>query len=139
MKLLNLCFAFCFSVLVSCQSGSSRQVIDMNTGWAFFRGEVDNGAQVDLDVTGWMPICLPHIMQLETKHCGGNSIYDGVGWYRRYFKMPANARDKRVVVDFEGVMTNCEVYLNGEKITEHYGGYMGFVADLYRTYRLERY
>lgn len=130
MKLLNLCFAFCFSVLVSCQSGSSRQVIDMNTGWAFFRGEVDNGAQVDLDVTGWMPICLPHIMQLETKHCGGNSIYDGVGWYRRYFNMPANARDKRVVVDFEGVMTNCEVYLNGEKITEHYGGYMGFVADL---------
>ena len=73
MKLLNLCFAFCFSVLVSCQSGSSRQVIDMNTGWAFFRGEVDNGAQVDLDVTGWMPICLPHIMcsvdKIAPSHC----------------------------------------------------------------------
>ena len=64
------------------------------------------------------------------KHCGGNSIYDGIGWYRRYFKLPAKYKDKRIVVSFEGVMTNCDVYLNGQKVTEHHGGYMGFVADL---------
>lgn len=111
-------------------SSSGRQVLDMNTDWAFYRGDVEEGSTTGLDDSGWMPVALPHIMQLETKHCGGNSIYDGIGWYRRYFKLPGKYKDKRIVVSFEGVMTNCDVYLNGEKITEHHGGYMGFVADL---------
>ncbi len=136
-KLLLFVFVLVCLCCTACTTDKdTRQVIDMNTKWAFFRGDVENGAAADADVTAWMPVSLPHIMQLETKHCGGNSIYDGVGWYRRYFKMPAQARDKRVVVEFEGVMTNCEVYLNGEKITEHHGGYMGFVADI--TDRIDR-
>lgn len=130
MKSIKLIFILCLFSYNCCRAASSRQVIGMNTEWAFFRGDVKDGARVDLDVTDWMPVSLPHIMQLETKHCGGNSIYDGVGWYRRYFKMPAQTEGKRVVLNFEGVMTNCEVYLNGKKITEHHGGYMGFVADL---------
>lgn len=114
-----------------CSSSSpGRQVLDMNTGWAFYRGDVEEGHKADLDDSGWMPAVIPHIMQLETKHCGGNSIYDGIGWYRRYFKLPGEYKGKRITVSFEGVMTNCDVYLNGEKITTHHGGYMGFVADL---------
>lgn len=111
-------------------SSPGRQVLDMNTGWAFYRGEVEEGYKTDLDDSGWIPAVIPHIMQLETKHCGGNSIYDGIGWYRRYFRLPGEYKDKRIVVSFEGVMTNCDVYLNGKKITTHYGGYMGFIADL---------
>lgn len=135
MKYINILYSlFLLAGLLSgygCSSASSgRQVLDMNTDWAFFRGDVNDGSRMDLDDSGWMPVVLPHIMQLETKHCGGNSIYDGVGWYRRYFKLPETDKDKRIVVSFEGVMTNCDVYLNGKKITEHHGGYMGFVADL---------
>ena len=123
----------CLFLLQSCStptSSSGREVLDMNTDWAFYRGDVAEGSRTGLDDSGWMPVALPHIMQLETKHCGGNSIYDGVGWYRRYFKLPVKYKDKRIVVSFEGVMTNCDVYLNGQKVTDHHGGYMGFVADL---------
>lgn len=130
----SLCFILLFASLLSgygCSSSSPvRQVLDMNTDWAFYRGDVEEGHKAELDDSGWMPAVIPHIMQLETKHCGGNSIYDGIGWYRRYFKLPAEYKGKRIVVSFEGVMTNCDVYLNGEKITTHHGGYMGFVADL---------
>ena len=125
--LLFICAAFGQSCSIS---SSGREVLDMNTDWVFYRGDVVEGSRTDLDDSGWIPVALPHIMQLEMKHCGGNSIYDGVGWYRRYFKLPAKYKDKRVVVSFEGVMTNCDVYLNGQKVTEHHGGYMGFVADL---------
>ena len=107
-----------------------RETLNMNTDWAFFRGDVANGQAVDTDDAGWIPVSLPHVMQLEKKHCGGNVIYDGIGWYRRHFRLPAACQGKRVTVQFEGVMKNCEVYLNGERITEHHGGYMGFVADL---------
>ena len=125
--LLFICAAFGQSCSISF---SGREVLDMNTDWAFYRGDVVEGSRTDLDDSGWIPVALPHIMQLEMKHCGGNSIYDGIGWYRRYFKLPAKYKDKRIVVSFEGVMTNCDVYLNGQKVTEHHGGYMGFVADL---------
>ena len=111
-------------------SASGRQTLDMNTDWAFYRGEVENGADPALDASPWMPIVLPHVMQLEAKHCGGNAIYDGIGWYRRYFTLPDNYRGKRIVVSFEGVMTNCEVYLNGKRLAEHHGGYVGFTVDL---------
>lgn len=130
----SLCFILLIASLLSgygCSSSSpGRQVLDMNTDWAFYRGDVEEGYKTDLDDSGWMPAVIPHIMQLETKHCGGNSIYDGIGWYRRYFKLPAEYKGKHIAVSFEGVMTNCDVYLNEEKITTHHGGYMGFVADL---------
>ncbi len=116
---------------VGCSSPQpGRETLNMNTDWAFYRGDVENGQAVETDDSGWIPVSVPHVMQLETKHCGGNVIYDGIGWYRRHFRLPAAYQGKRVTVQFEGVMKNCEVYLNGERITEHYGGYMGFVADL---------
>ncbi|MBO4994784.1 MAG: DUF4982 domain-containing protein [Muribaculaceae bacterium] len=102
----------------------------MNSDWAFYRGDVSDGGSSELDDRNWMAVSLPHIMQLERKHCGGNSIYDGIGWYRRYFKLPKKYKEKRIVVSFEGVMKNCDVFLNGEKIAQHHGGYVGFVADI---------
>ncbi len=103
---------------------------DMNANWAFHRGEVEGGHRPELDVTSWMPAALPHIMQLERKHCGGDIIYNGVGWYRRTFSMPEEHRGKRVVIRFEGVMNACTVYLNGDSLHQHYGGYVGFSLDL---------
>ena len=96
--LLFICAAFGQSCSIS---SSGREVLDMNTAWAFYRGDVVEGSRTDLDDSGWIPVALPHIMQLEMKHCGGNSIYDGIGWYRRYFKLPTKYKDKRIVVSFE--------------------------------------
>lgn len=111
-------------------NADSRIQLNMNTDWAFFRGEVDNGQKVNLDDSKWMPVVIPHIMQLEKKHCGGNGIYDGIGWYRRYFKIPDTYKGKRIIISFEGVMTSCDVFINEEKVATHYGGYMGFIADI---------
>ena len=109
---------------------SARITLDMNTDWAFYRGDVEQGEAVGLDDSRWMPAALPHIMQLEKKHCGGDMIYDGIGWYRRYFKLPEAYKDKRIAVSFEGVMTGCDLFVNGQKVTEHKGGYVGFTADI---------
>lgn len=109
---------------------SSRIRLNMNTDWAFYRGDVPGGENPTVSDSNWMPVALPHIMQLEKKHCGGNSIYDGIGWYRRYFKLPDTYADKRIVVSFEGVMNACELFVNGHKVTEHRGGYIGFTADI---------
>jgi len=128
-------FFFC-SMLVFCSfpalagEAEARVVLNMNTGWAFHRGEVESGGQPGLDDSGWIAAIIPHIMQLEKKHCGGDIIYDGVGWYRRTFRVPSQYKDKQIKISFEGVMNACEVYLNGQKISAHRGGYVGFVTDI---------
>ena len=121
-------------LVLCCGHLSAREtfplIYTMNTGWAFFRGDVKEGYKPTLDVSSWMPASLPHIMQLERKHCGGDVIYDGVGWYRRKFTAPESFQGKRVAVSFEGVMNACTVYLNGDSLYHHRGGYVGFTVDL---------
>lgn len=110
--------------------GFARQVLEMNTDWAFFRGDCQDGQSPELDDSNWIPTVVPHIMQLEKKHCGGNGIYQGIGWYRRYFTLDKAFQGKRVCIAFEGVMTSCNVFINGKEIKKHYGGYVGFEVDV---------
>lgn len=54
--------------------------------------------------------------------------YEGVCWYQKDFYFKGNAR-----LVFEGVMTECKVWLDGKYIGNHYGGFCQFdfiVPDL---------
>lgn len=37
----------------------------VNTDWAFFRGDIENGQSLSLNDSDWIPAIVPHIMQLE--------------------------------------------------------------------------
>ena len=67
----------------------TRISLNMNLGWAFHRGDIVNGEYPDLDDSGWIAATLPHIMQLEKKHCGGDIIYgtDALLRYRHNTKI----------------------------------------------------
>lgn len=131
----TICKVLLFALLAglnwACSKNESPRIsLNMNTDWAFYRGDVPGGENPADSDSAWIPVALPHVMQLEKKHCGGNVIYDGVGWYRRYFKLPEAYKDKRIAVSFEGVMNACDLFVNGKKVTEHKGGYVGFTADI---------
>ncbi len=110
----------------------SRSVLNFNTHWAFQRGDIAGAEQVLFNDKDWAGVSLPHVMRIEKKHNGGNAVYQGSGWYRRYFKVPSSYRGKRLTINFEGIQTDAEIYLNGKKIATHSGGYMGFVVDISR-------
>ncbi len=77
-------------------------------------------------------------MRIERKHNGGNKVYQGAGWYRRYFRLPAECRGKRISICFDGVQKNCTVYLNGREIATHAGAYIGFVVDITQHLRWDQ-
>jgi hypothetical protein len=53
------------------------------------------------------------------------------GIYRRSFTTPANWRDKTVFIDFEGVMTDTQVTINGQSAGPmHQGGYYAFKYNI---------
>jgi len=119
-------------------SGSVRKVFNLNTNWAFFRGDVKGAGAIKFNDERWHAVSIPHSMRLEKKHNGGAKVYQGVGWYRRYFRIDKQAAGKRITLNFEGVQKNCKVFLNGEKVAAHYGGYLGFVVDITRKVKFDR-
>jgi len=64
---------------------------------------------------------------------GGGAVgftLGGVGWYRKVFSLPQELHDRRVMLTFDGVYMNCEVWLNGRRLGEHPYGYTSFHFDV---------
>ena len=53
-----------------------------------------------------------------------------VVWYRKTFRLPAEADGKKVFVEFEGARQAAEVFLNGQRLGIHENGTMAFGFDL---------
>ena len=82
-------------------------------------------------------VTLPHDA-MRTEARVPNSLGEGnIGWfeggdyeYRKCFTIPGELQGQRLVLEFEGVYHNAEVYLNGEKIAFRPYGYTNFYAEL---------
>src|SRR5699024_5591242 len=61
---------------------------------------------------------------------GGDDYYRGQCWYLRDLDKPELPEGGRAWLEFEGAAMTAEVYLNGEKLAEHAGGYSTFRVDL---------
>lgn len=130
MKLLMCCGGLsCFPA--GGQAAEMRETLNFNQGWGFYRGDLVGAEKVSFDDGGFVGVTIPHVMRLEKKHNNtANGVYKGVGWYRRYFTLDASFRGKKLQLKFEGVMTDSDIYLNGEKLHTRNGGYIGFTLDI---------
>jgi len=55
---------------------------------------------------------------------------DDILFYQRTVSLPAGFRKKRILLHFDGVDQDCEVFIDGRKIGEHHGGYTRFQFEL---------
>ena len=60
------------------------------------------------------------------------NFFVGYGLYRKTFNVPPEwlENGKRVSIEFEGSFIETEVFVNGEAVGTHLGGYTGFTFDL---------
>ncbi|MDR0419416.1 MAG: beta galactosidase jelly roll domain-containing protein, partial [Prevotellaceae bacterium] len=56
--------------------------------------------------------------------------YIGKAWYKTTFTAPENWTNKKLILNFEGVYNECEVWLNGKKIGNHDFGFVLFKFDI---------
>lgn len=134
---LILLFSFSSISSLVAKNEFPRETLNFNTDWAFHLGDIQKAISSKFDDSSWEKVSIPHTMRIEGKHDGGGAVYQGVGWYRRYFKLPEQYKNKRITINFEGVQMNCEVYINGEKIKTHFGGYNGFIVDISKHAKFE--
>ena len=103
-----------------------RQVWNFNPGWRFHLGDVADAEAVGFDDSAWEVVSTPHSVKLEPAEASGGRNYQGIAWYRKRFKVPAD----RCELYFEAVMGKQKVYVNGRLAGEHFGGYLPIVVDL---------
>ena len=127
-KLLPTLLALLFLGTLLRAADSPRQVLNFNREWKFQLGDHAGAAASAFDDAGWDQVGLPHSFSLP--YFGAPRFYTGYGWYRKHFAAPADWSGKRLFLEFDGAFQDAEIFLNGQRLTEHKGGYTGFSVDI---------
>ena len=98
-----------------------RTMLSLNDGWLFSKVSASE------DLT---PVTLPHTWNAEDGQDGGNDYHRGTCWYVRTLPRPRMAPGDEAWLEFGGAAHTAEVYLNGEKLCHHEGGYSAFRVKL---------
>ena len=124
-----LFYTFCCLLFPSLASlAQAREDIRLNRDYKFQLGDVTGAQKAQFNDANWAPVSLPH--SFSTPYWGDTQFHVGSGWYRKNLPIKPEWLNKKVFLDFEGVFQECDVYLNGEFIGQHQGGYTGFRMDL---------
>jgi beta-galactosidase len=134
-----LMILFVGSGCASRDGGSSRPTFSLDQGWRFHLGEVSEAVAPDYDDHGWRSVDVPHDYAVEGVFTQKNPyVYAGMNasWYslhgflpvqpatyRREIFIPADAKGKRLWLEFDGVFSNSHYWLNGREIGSQYSGY----------------
>ena len=104
----------------------------LNGEWQFAYDDNDVGLKEGWHRTGKalpLSIQVPFCYQCEAGGLGGDEIHP-ILWYRRGFTVPDEMRGRRILLRFGAVDYQCAVYVNGERVGEHTGGYLPFALDI---------
>ena len=104
-----------------------RQSLNFNRDWKFQAGDPP-AATANFNDAEWPPVNLPHSFSLP--YFAAPKFYEGYGWYRKNFTVPAAWADRRISLEFDGVFQVAEIFVNGIRLGEHKGGYTGFAFDI---------
>lgn len=124
-----------------------RLVENINSGWKFAKLSKKAGSAAKIEAPGfddslWQPVSLPHTWndfdgadhhyspEALTQPELSEGYYRGLGGYRKSLSLPESFENKRVFIEFDGVNTIAMVYINGEYVGSHEGGYSAFRFDI---------
>jgi len=109
----------------------ARQRQNFNADWRFHLGDMAGAEKPDFDDGDWQAVGLPH--SFSTPYFQAPEVYVGYGWYRKNLDLPKLPMSRRWTLEFEAAFQTAEVYVNGQKVGRHRGGYTGFPVDITRA------
>lgn len=93
-----------------------------NLNWHFCEGFDQERVRL-ADTAGMEPVHLPHQVKELTYNCFSHSGAQMISTYAKRFTLDGEAARRRTVVEFDGVMTYFDLYVNGSLVGSHKGGY----------------
>jgi len=107
---------------------------NFNDGWEFIKDpKIDVSPEIFQENNQqsliWQKVRLPHTANIEGVD-SQEKQWQGTAFYRKFFTLPKQAEGKSVSLQFEAAMQMAKIYLNGELIHTHFGGYLPFEVKL---------
>ncbi|MBE6142597.1 MAG: glycoside hydrolase family 2 protein [Erysipelotrichaceae bacterium] len=96
-----------------------RRIVNINDGWMFYYRDNDP-----------ILVNVPHTWNNLDGQDGGNDYYRGKCIYQKTLIKPDYKNEERIYLQFHGVNSSCNVFINDNKVTSHDGGYSTFRVDI---------
>ena len=131
-----------------------RKITIFDSDWKFTKSDPQGSAEPGFDDSGWNVVNVPHDWAIKGPFDRNNDLqitmisengetrpdeqpgrtgglpHPGRGWYRKTFPVSPASSGKRFFIEFDGVMANSKVYLNGMLLGSWPYGYSSFCFDL---------
>lgn len=131
------------SFLLCCKTLAAQRVQLFDDNWLFWRGAAQGAEDTLFNDSDWRKVSIPHDWSIEDlpgtvspfnkgalSQVSGGFTTGGSGWYRKHFTMPVAQRGKRIIIQFDGVYMNAQLWINGKKLGKHPYGYTSFWYDI---------
>lgn len=131
-----------------------REMRSFDYGWRFHRGGISRipqlshmatyhnasaesgrgGAAAAFDDLDWEIVDLPHdsVIQMKPEPSENEDhgyIHRDDCWYRNYFYLPETQKDNRFSLVFDGVATECIIWVNGVELKRNFTAGISFEVD----------
>ncbi len=103
-----------------------RTILNLNDNWRFAKA---SAVPAELD-SSWEQVSLPHCWNAVDGQDGGNDYFRGTCQYAKTIKKADLPEADRCYLEIRGANSSAWVYLNGEQLAEHHGGYSTWRVDL---------
>ncbi len=125
----------CISAIA--QTNNTRQVLSFDNDWKFFKGDFNGAEQVAFNDVDWRSLSVPHDWSIEGPYDrnnntgrGGGYLPGGIGWYRKTFSVNEKDAKNNFFIEFDGIMANSDVWINGFYLGKRPSGYTGLDYEL---------
>lgn len=148
-------FTLSFFILTSILSfAQERTVLTLTDNWKFQKGKNTSAFLEQFNDSKWATVTVPHDWAIKGPFDKNNDVqrvtiaqdglytpapltgrsgalpYVGEAWYRNTFTVSDYNESKKVILLFEGAMSEPKVYINGKKVGEWNFGYNYFYFDI---------
>lgn len=106
------------------------RTISLNFDWKFTEQWDDKYISPSASEKGFEKVDIPHTVKETPYNNFDEGMYQFVSCYRKHFRAESDWQGKRLILEFGAVANMAEVYVNGEYVTAHKGGYTAFTADI---------
>jgi beta-galactosidase len=128
---LIICICFVFS------ANAQRVITSFDADWKFIKQDITQASAANFNDKSWRSLNVPHDWSIEypfnranTSGRGGGYVETGIGWYRKSFVLNTTESNQQFFIEFDGVMMNSDVWINGFHLGKRPYGYISFQYEL---------
>ena len=130
LLMILFCTQFTFAIAANAATQQvNATTLSFNEDWQYLQANFTSYEEARAS-SAWVVIELPHTWNARDTVDSAPGYRRSASWYKKTLVSPKNVKEIVTKLYFEGANYETHVYVNGKKVGEHIGGYIGFEFDI---------